>query len=244
MNETFTHRVIITLLVLLVILTGVSMYAVNSQLNSIAQSLQTSTRSTLNQACVSSGGEWQNGACVCERDYFLENGMCMGQDGMTAKELNEVKIGQERLMQVSGDTDRGMPNPEVSVGGLTFEIPPEWRVVSRTEDTIKINVPDPKYQVVIPLTVRAESAVDANRIRGGGYLNNRLFTTPSGAVVYGNVTAPSLYSAYIDYKGKLYDVVFEEPTSNEPVPANLDGVWFPRTIVTDAEMINVLTSVR
>ena len=119
MNESFTHRVIITLLVLLVVLTGVSMYVVNSQLKSISQSLQTSTVSMLNQACVSSGGEWQSGACVCERDYFLENGMCMGQDGMTAKELNEVKIGQERLMNPVGSTDAS----SIVYGDFALQLP-------------------------------------------------------------------------------------------------------------------------
>ncbi|QQR60854.1 hypothetical protein IPH19_00050 [Candidatus Uhrbacteria bacterium] len=107
MNETFTQKVIVALLIILVALSGVSMYVMNAQLRSITQLLQTSSSSSLQQACVTSGGELQNGTCVCERDYVLENGMCMGQDGMTQKELNEVKIGQEKLMKQTACLDSG-----------------------------------------------------------------------------------------------------------------------------------------
>ena len=49
--------------------------------------------------CTESGGGYSDNKCVCAKDYFLENGSCMGQDGLTQKELEEIKAGQERLMR-------------------------------------------------------------------------------------------------------------------------------------------------
>lgn len=60
--------------------------------------------------CVLSGGEYKNGTCECGKDYFLEFGQCMGQDGLTEKELEEIKANQERLMQQSANGPESAPN--------------------------------------------------------------------------------------------------------------------------------------
>lgn len=58
--------------------------------------------------CVWSGGEYKNNTCVCGKDYFLEDGQCMGQDGLTKKDIEQIKRNQAELFRASGDTDAGL----------------------------------------------------------------------------------------------------------------------------------------
>lgn len=63
------------------------------------EEIKTNLEKLMNQtACLDSGGQFNSGTCVCGRDYILENGECIGQDGLTQKELEGIKANQERLM--------------------------------------------------------------------------------------------------------------------------------------------------
>ena len=141
-----------------------------------------------------------------------------------------------------GDTDRGMPNETITVSGLTFEIPLDWSVVSQTGSRVMIRVPDPKYTVTIPFEVRKISAQDRQSLD----LRSRtlIAKTVSGASLYQEACAPTLLCQYIEYNEMIYLATFEEPESNEQPPSDLDGVWFPRTTVTQEELAVVIRSVR
>ncbi|MEK7473944.1 MAG: hypothetical protein AAB668_04485 [Patescibacteria group bacterium] len=49
--------------------------------------------------CTDSGGQYTAGQCECGENYSLQNGSCMGIDGLTKKQLEDIKANQERLMQ-------------------------------------------------------------------------------------------------------------------------------------------------
>lgn len=71
-----------------------------------------------------------------------------------------------------------------------------------------------------------------------------LKTTTTGAKIYQNACAPAIACYYMTYNGKTYDATFQEPESNQPEPANLDGVWFPDTTVTDKNTLSFLATVK
>lgn len=126
----YTHAIIIALLAIILLITGVGLYLVSVQLADLNRTLQATN---LNGAeygpppnvaqndCVLSGGEYQNNVCYCGKDYQLENGMCMGMDGLTKKELEEVKAGQERLMKQTSHFDS-------AAVGVIFDYPKGWVV--------------------------------------------------------------------------------------------------------------------
>jgi hypothetical protein len=134
----------------------------------------------------------------------------------------------------------------VTVSGLTFDLPEGWEVQSVVNhqnavgswDEAKIKVPDSKYSVVIPFdVVRHEGTLDLTT-------NELLKTLPSGDKIYGLACAPALACYYLDHGGIIYAVSFNEPESNQPVPDDLDGPWFPDTTVTEAEMLGFVATVK
>lgn len=133
----------------------------------------------------------------------------------------------------------------LDIAGLSFVLPDGWSVQEMTKesnkvgarDVAKISVPDPKYNVVIPMTV-AKSDHEIGKV------NSLQKEAASGAKIYSNACAPTIVCYYVVYNGNTYDVVFEEPESDQPVPENLDGVWFPSTTVTADDTLNFLSTVK
>ena len=145
----------------------------------------------------------------------------------------------------------------VTADGLTMDLPAGW-VVQNIEphqeksdkyqgvyedntykwEVAKIKVPDPQYNVVIPVEVAPYPGIVDET-------TTLLATSPAGTKVYGDACAPSL-ACYIvmTANGMNYHVTFEEPESDQPVPANLDGVWFPDTTVTADEALSVVATAR
>lgn len=130
----------------------------------------------------------------------------------------------------------------VRVSDLTFTLPPEWTVVSQEGSRALIKVPDPRYDVVLPLVVtKYEPAqVKTSMISPETFIA----TTSSGASLYSEVCAPTMGCEYVQYKGATYLVTFEVPQSNEVAPEDLDGPWFPSTTVTREEIVQVFSSVK
>ena len=128
----------------------------------------------------------------------------------------------------------------LQIGGLSFVLPQGWSVESNINGQAMIAVPDPKYHVTIPFDVSAASAEDKAVVSSSQLLK----TTASGAKIYDAVCAPGIACYYMVYNGNTYDLNFDEPQSNEPVPTNLDGVWFPSTTVTSDDTLNFAGTVK
>ena len=151
---------------------------------------------------------------------------------------------------LTGCSSVANPTPTVSpstvqIDDLIFTLPKGWTVKNSmpesvenksTWQTVNIKVPDPKYDVSIPVKV-VKNQLGA---KADGY--PLLTTTPSGAKVYQDACAPVIACYIVDYSGNFYNVSFGEPDSNEPVPENLDGVWFPSTTVTEADALNAVSN--
>ena len=133
-------------------------------------------------------------------------------------------------------------NHAVTLSGLTFTLPSDWKVETTAATVAKISVPDPTYQVLIPMEVKEYSPTEAARLRLSRL--TALNETSSGAKIYEEVCAPALECDYVVLKDKTYLITFAEPESDQPVPTDLDGVWFPSTTVTNDELMQVILSVR
>ena len=95
------HGIIITMLAIGLLITGVGVYLLSTQLADLKQTVvapSTGYVETTAGKCINSGGTYSNGKCSCGRDYFLENDQCMGQDGLTKIELEVIKANQAELM--------------------------------------------------------------------------------------------------------------------------------------------------
>ncbi|MDD5251619.1 MAG: hypothetical protein PHT12_03215 [Patescibacteria group bacterium] len=137
----------------------------------------------------------------------------------------------------------------VTISGLTFELPAGWvtqEVVDQknavsTWQEAKIKVPDPKYNVIIPVDVAKQSDAIVKIVNEE---NKPIQTLPTGDAIYGEACAPALGCYYVKHGDTLYLVSFNEPESDQPAPANLEGPWFPDTTVTQAEILNFVATVK
>ncbi len=177
----------------------------------------------------------------------LDNGMLLTvltpQDAPT--DINDCTISAVKSVAATSSTQE-VSSTQASVStmqieGLTFTLPNGWSVASNANGQADLNVPDPQYHVTIPMEV----------ILNPGYATLSdaqqealLKTTASGAKIYENTCAPSIACYFLEYNGNLYDVAFGEPNSNEPVPANLEGAWYPSTTVTADDTLNFTATVQ
>lgn len=124
----------------------------------------------------------------------------------------------------------------VEISGLTFALPKHWIVQTKVWGTARIKVPDPSYDVIIPVHVDKIDRVNpALRL---------VQTSASGAKLYMDACAPSIACYQMAYRGNSYEVVFAQPQSNEPAPEDGDGPWFPSTTVTEKDALNFFASVK
>ncbi len=164
---------------------------------------------------------------------MMESSLKLDDAMMKMEEIQE-DMEEDRMMRK--DT---MGTFGVTVGDLSFDLPYDWNV-EFSGNTARIQVPDPNYNVTIPLSARRlDGQVEAAPFTA----EFRMEETPSGAVIYNDACAPALLCRAVVYKGAAYVVTFEVPESDEPVPDNLDGVWFPGTTVTEAQMEAVIRTV-
>ncbi|MEK7473945.1 MAG: hypothetical protein AAB668_04490 [Patescibacteria group bacterium] len=146
----------------------------------------------------------------------------------------------------------GEPNPSAPtaktlvIGGLTFDLPEGWssQGVNANGETL-IRVPDPTYNVSIPVSVRLFDAKESKEC----LTNNQcdVLANTRSTVVYASgyfLPVPSLGAWIVKKNESLYQVTFAEPVSNQPAPKDLDGVWFPSTVVTDGELISFVLTAR
>jgi hypothetical protein len=152
--------------------------------------------------------------------------------------------------QVSKSTVESEVLPVIStstlnIAGLSFTLPEEWNskeiIIEQNKirkwEVAKIKFPDPKYDVILPMRVLVTNhTIDNNDVL--------LRETSSGAKIYENFCAPATACYYLGYKNKTYEIVFETAESDQPVPENLDEVWFPDTIITEEDTLNLLSTVR
>ncbi|MFH2062845.1 MAG: hypothetical protein ABIJ46_01680 [bacterium] len=127
----------------------------------------------------------------------------------------------------------------LELNGLTFSMPADWSIRSVDGDTAMISVPDSEYDVVVPFSVVEQD--DQPFAVADDWLQEE---TDSGAKIYEEICAPSHGCRYIVLGGVTYLATFGMPESDEPVPDELDGPWFPRTEVSDEEFLDVISSVR
>lgn len=133
----------------------------------------------------------------------------------------------------------------LEIAGLKFTLPTNWTLQKiqkesnkvSTWEVAKIKVPDPKYNVILPMQVVKSD----HKIKSDDKL---LSQGLSGAKIYQNACAPAIACYYLVYNGNTYGVTFAEVESDQPVPKNLDGVWFPDTIITVEDTLNFMASVK
>jgi len=169
----------------------------------------------------------------CDQDRFCYKGNC-------EKKVSPVNDGGRGTKITPENTEENI----LTLNSLAFTLPSDWKIESQDQDsaTAKINVPDQKYHVVIPFKITEESQETINRLK----LSSEpvLKESETGTKVYFEACAPASYCAYVVVNGKTYLATFETPESNEPVPENLDGVWFPGTSVTDDQFLQVIVSAK
>ena len=162
-------------------------------------------------------------------------------------EVKKLKATSSQATTANNTTTSDSPTT-VKVLGLSLTLPTGWSLDKTTtgksdtanSKTVYFKVPDPKYNVVIPMNVstsdRKLSALDKEELKEA--------TTASGAEIYMNPCAPAIECYYLAYNSKMYKVVFQMANSNESAPENLDGVWFPSTTVEKKDTLNFLKTVK
>src|SRR3989339_250585 len=130
----------------------------------------------------------------------------------------------------------------LKINDISFTLPTDWKIESQNDNTAKINVPDPKYHVVIPFEVKEMSQKTIDSLKLSKEL--ALKESETGTKVYFEACAPVSYCAYVVVNEKTYLATFETPESDEPSPENLDGIWYPVTSVTDDQFLEVIASAK
>ncbi len=135
---------------------------------------------------------------------------------------------------------------KVNIGGLTFALPEGWasKGIDANGETL-IQVLDPSYKVMIPVDVHLLTPVQAQKCLSGDYCDV-LVNTPATTIYTSGqlLPIPSLGTFIVKKGDGLYQVTFNEPVSNEPLPKDLDGVWFPSTSVTSGEFLSFVLTAR
>lgn len=167
-------------------------------------------------------------------------GGCSGQD----YEMSPSVSSTQQPSSTENQTPPAAADSSVKIGDLTFMLPKGWFEIgdlSSSTSTFKrlIKVPDPKYTVVISMSVKEQE-------RGAKLLmaSKLLKTAGSGAKIYAFASPPALAAYEISYKDKRYLVVFAQPESNEPEPKDADGPWFPSTTVTEEQFFDFVATVK
>jgi hypothetical protein len=135
MNQDKIQYILIGILMAGMFAIGTGVFVMSQQIGIISDSIKTieqgmagSSANSSMQLCLSSGGEYQNNVCYCGKDYLLENGSCMGQDGLTKKEIEAIKARQERIIEGSRyDSPKAV--------GVSFDYPKGWFVEEYAWDT-------------------------------------------------------------------------------------------------------------
>ncbi|OGL99645.1 hypothetical protein A2318_01560 [Candidatus Uhrbacteria bacterium RIFOXYB2_FULL_45_11] len=157
-----------------------------------------------------------------------------------------VLVGGVYLFQRNQVGELSVSSPEsLDIAGLSFALPEDWNLkeivteqnkISKWE-VAKIEVPDPKYDVILPMKAFIiDRAIDDSDVF--------LRETSSGGKIYENFCAPAVACYHLVYKNNTYEIVFGTVESNEPVPENIDGVWFPNTIITSEDTLNLLSTLK
>ena len=134
----------------------------------------------------------------------------------------------------------------LNIDTLSFTLPEGWdvdEIITHQNKIgswkiVKIKVPDPKYRVIMPMKIMiSKHKIDNDT-------TPLLKKTSSGAEIYLEACAPAIACYRLVYNDKIYDIVFNPVESNQPTPENLDGIWFPDTIVTKDDTLNFLSTVK
>jgi len=139
---------------------------------------------------------------------------------------------------VDGDVDVSENSVlnEVTVSGMTFDLPEEWNVQSVEGDTAYINLPDPDYDVVMPFSVKSSDHMPSEE--------GLIGVSDAGFEIYSEFCAPAYGCWYIKNGEDVYIAAFEIVESDQPVPEDLDGIWFPRGGTDDETAKGVVFSAR
>jgi hypothetical protein len=131
----------------------------------------------------------------------------------------------------------------LNIMNLSFKLPEDWNLnkINKeqnkflTGEVAKIEIPSSKYHIILPMAVYTTDYT---------IINNDILIkeTSSGAKIYENICAPGK-CYFLVHKNKTYDIRFFPVESDQPVPENLTGVWFPDSTLTDDDLLNFVSTI-
>lgn len=120
------------------------------------------------------------------------------------------------------------------IDGFTFELPEGWMVVEQNEYETMIQVPDPQWDVIVPLAFMEEL---------NGPYGQEVGETADGFLVTQEACAPGLGCWYVSTPDQLYLAAFYPPQSNEPKPDELSEFWATAEVTTD-QLLDLVMSIK
>lgn len=161
---------------------------------------------------------------------------CQNSPTETEPVETEENVDTETSSETS--TDRTYDEMWLRLGDLSFYLPKGWSVAEEMQESegivrASLNVPDSKYDVKLTMTVTEGTTYDDQEPLAQNQ-EAKVYLVPCGG-------AYACYAlVFLDEYEREFDF---DILSNEPVPENLDGIWTPRTEVTQEELIEFLLGV-
>ncbi|MFA6436350.1 MAG: hypothetical protein WCW30_04425 [Candidatus Gracilibacteria bacterium] len=144
-----------------------------------------------------------------------------------------------------GDEVSDNTNPVDTVGTLnlnlfTFTLPSDWTLVSQTETTAKISIPD--YETYT-LSLNMELIETETGIWELPDSETTVETTSDGVEIY-NIGCGGVFDCgNLAYGPRVYNYSFTIE-STEPVPENLDGIWVPNSSVSHEDIAAFISTLK
>lgn len=126
-------------------------------------------------------------------------------------------------------------NTVVTKQGLQLTLPTTWQVLSVGETELKIKTADTPYRVVETVSI------------SGTYKNSTpgpILYESGDLKLYDEACAPAIRCIGALVGGVSYLFAWEVVESNEPVPANLDGVWFPSANFNANDVLEIMKTLK
>lgn len=123
----------------------------------------------------------------------------------------------------------------VTKQGLQLTLPASWEVLSVAETELKIVTANAPYRVVE--TVRIS---DTDKIPDP----SRVLYESDDLKLFDEACAPAIRCMFVLVGDDSYLFAWETVESNEPVPANLEGVWFPSANFNANDVLEIMKTLK
>lgn len=166
----------------------------------------------------------------------------VNQSATTSEKINPEKINQEEKIILRQEiiTNELMKNCDGKT--LSFEYPKSWGECHETEKGFIFRTDYKDYQVDLVLYLYPTTQTRFDEVRGT-HINLLELTRTNDGEAYDYPQGGALMAGMIKLYGSYYDFSFHAQ-SNQPTPADLDGVWIPDNSIKNEMLLEIIRSIK